>query len=133
MQEFNSESQKERQPFKRRQDDITLQLIADNMNAVNENVTELRGSVQESLKDISAALQSLVLLEQKQTHQSLTQQRFEKELDEIKKDVKELDNRTTAVEIAMPELKRTSSWIFSAVLTVLGAASMFAGKMLGVY
>jgi len=33
----------------------------------------------------------------------------------------------------MPELKRTSSWIFSAVLTVLGAASVFVGKMLGVY
>lgn len=118
---------------KRRKDDITLQLIADNMQAVHENVSELRNSVQESLRDISSALQSLVLLEQKQTHQSLTQQRFEKELDEVKRDVKELDNRTTAVEIAMPELKRTSSWIFSAALAVLSAAGMFAGKMLGIY
>lgn len=117
----------------RRQEDPTLKYIADNMTLIHGNVSDLRNSVQESLKDISIALQSLVALEQKQTHQSITQQRFEKELDEVKKEVKELDNRTTAVEIAMPELKRTSSWIFSALLTVLGAASMFVGKMLGVY
>jgi chromosome segregation ATPase len=100
---------------------------------MHEDVSGLRESVQESLKDISIALQSLVALEQKQIHQSITQQRFDEELKSIKQDVKELDKRVDEVAIAMPELKRTSSWIFSAVIAVLSAAGMFAGKMLGIY
>lgn len=132
MQDNNQNHTKPTKPM-RRQDDITLQVIADNMSMMHEDVSGLRDSVQESLKDISIALQSLVALEQKQTHHSITQQRFDEELKEIKQDVKELDKRVDEVAIAMPELKRTSSWIFSAVLAVLSAAGMFAGKMLGIY
>ena len=128
----NSQHTKPTKPM-RRQDDVTLQVIADNMSMMHEDVSGLRESVQESLKDISIALQSLVALEQKQIHQSITQQRFDEELKSIKQDVKELDKRVDEVAIAMPELKRTSSWIFSAVIAVLSAAGMFAGKMLGIY
>lgn len=132
MQDNNQQHTKPTKPM-RRQDDVTLQVIADNMSMMHENVSGLRESVQESLKDISIALQSLVALEQKQVHQSITQQRFDEELKSIKQDVKELDKRVDEVAIAMPELKRTSSWIFSAVIAVLSAAGMFAGKMLGIY
>ena len=132
MQDNNQNHTKPTKPM-RRQDDITLQVIADNMSMMHEDVSGLRDSVQESLKDISIALQSLVALEQKQIHQSITQQRFDEELKEIKQDVKELDKRVDEVAIAMPELKRTSNWIFSAVIAVLSAAAMFAGKMLGIY
>lgn len=118
---------------KRRKDDITLQLIADNMQAVHDDVSNLRDDMKESLKDISVAITKLVQLEERQAHSNLVMQRFDKDLDEARKDIKTLDDRTTAVEIAMPELKRTSSWIFSAVLAVLSAAGMFAGKMLGIY
>jgi methyl-accepting chemotaxis protein len=132
MQDNNQSHTKPTKPM-RRQDDVTLQVIADNMSMMHEDVSGLRESVQESLKDISIALQSLVALEQKQIHQSITQQRFDEELKSIKQDVKELDKRVDEVAIAMPELKRTSSWIFSAVIAVLSAAGMFAGKMLGIY
>lgn len=118
---------------KRRKDDITLQLIADNMQAVHDDVSNLRDDMKESLKDISVAITKLVQLEERQAHSNLVMQRFDKDLDEARKDIKTLDDRVTAVEIAMPELKRTSSWIFSAVLAVLSAAGMFAGKMLGIY
>lgn len=121
-----------RQP-RRRQDDVTLKVIADNMFVMHEDVSGLRESVQESLKDISIALQSLVALEQKQIHQSLTQQRFDEELKSVKQDVKEIDKRVDEITVAMPELKRTSSWIFSAVIAVISAAGMFAAKMLGIY
>lgn len=118
---------------KRRQDDITLNVISDNMFRMHEDVSGLRESVQESLKDISIALQSLVALEQKQIHQSITQQRFDEELKSIKVDVKEIDKRVDEITVAMPELKRTSSWIFSAVIAVISAAGMFTAKMLGLY
>lgn len=117
---------------RRRQDDVTLQVIADNMFVMHEDVSGLRESVQESLKDISIALQSLVALEQKQIHQSMTQQRFDEELKDIKKEVKELDHRVDDVEKSLPELKRAGSWVYSAVIAVVSAAAVFVAKLLGV-
>lgn len=117
---------------RRRQDDVTLKVIADNMFVMHEDVSGLRESVQESLKDISIALQSLVALEQKQIHQSMTQQRFDEELKDIKKEVKELDHRVDDVEKSLPELKRAGSWVYSAVIAVVSAAAVFVAKLLGV-
>lgn len=116
---------------RRRQDDITLKLIADNMQLMHQDVNDLRVGVQESLKDISSALQSLVLLEERQTHQNLTQQRFEKELEQLRGDSKETDKRIDEIEKALPELKRAGNWVYSAVFAVFVAAAMFVGKMLG--
>lgn len=103
---------------KRRQDDITLQLIADNMKLMHEDVSDLRNDMKESLKDISTALSALVLVEERQAHSKVAMQRLEDRLDKT-------DTRVSAIEKELPETRLVTGWVLKGVLgalAILGAA-----------
>lgn len=115
---MNQNNQQNQSNQKRRQDDITLQLIADNMTLMHEDVSELRNDMKESLKDISVALQSLVLVEERQAHSKVAMQRLEDRLDKT-------DARIGAIEKELPETRLVIGWVLKGVLgalAVLGAA-----------
>lgn len=115
---MNQNNQQNQSNQKRRQDDITLQLIADNMTLMHEDVSELRNDMKESLKDISVALQSLVLVEERQAHSKVAMQRLEDRLDKT-------DARIGAIEKELPETRLVTGWVLKGVLgalAVLGAA-----------
>lgn len=103
---------------KRRQDDVTLQLIADNMKLMHEDVSDLRNDMKESLKDISTALMRLVQLDERQEHSKLGMQRLEARLDSV-------EVRVVEIEKVLPETKLVTGWVLKGViaaLAVMGAA-----------
>lgn len=111
---------------RRRQDDVTLQVIADNLQAVHSDVAELRKDTNESLKDISIALQSLVLLEERQEHSKLAMQRIEKRVDEI-------DLRVDVIEKEQPQTKLVTGWIIKAAMGILSIVGLMILKSVGVF
>lgn len=112
--------------------DIGMQLIIDRIGLLHSDVSELKGDVSGSLKDISNALTALVVLDQKQIHQNAIIQIFERNLEEIKQEVRIQENRLSSIEVSMPEIKRSSSWIYSAVISIITAAGVFLLKTLGI-
>jgi len=111
--------------------DLGMQLVIDRIGLLHSDVSELRGDVSGSLKDISTALTALVVLDQKQVHQNAIIQIFERNLEEIKNKQKEQNTRISEIEISMPEIKRTSSWIYSAILATIAASAAFILKTIG--
>ena len=48
------------------QHDATIQVAAERINSLHEDVTELRDTMKESVREMSQAIQTLVRLEEKQ-------------------------------------------------------------------
>lgn len=114
-----------RQP-RRRQDDITLKVIADNMQLMHEDVSDLRNDMKESLKDISAALVQLCLVEERQEHSKLAMQRIDKKVDD-------LDARIDIIEKEQPQTKLVTGWIIKAAMGILSIVGLMILKSVGVF
>lgn len=108
------------------QNDATIQVVAERINSLHEDVTELRDTMKESVREMSQAIQTLVRLEEKQLALNST-------AEETKKNFKELESRVDALEKDQPMQKQVTKWVIGAVGSIVAAAAMFAAKMLGIY
>lgn len=111
---------------RRRQDDVTLQIIADNMQLMHEDVSELRNDMKESLKDISAALVQLCLVEERQEHHKLATAKLEQRIDAI-------DARVDVIEKEQPQTKLVTGWIIKAAMGILSIVGLMILKSVGVF
>lgn len=108
------------------QHDATIQVVAERISSLHEDVTNLRNDMRESYKEMSQAIQTLVRLEEKQLSLNQT-------AEETKKNFKELESRIDALEREQPMQKQVTKWIVGAVGSIVAAAAMFVAKMLGIY
>ena len=108
------------------QHDATIQVVAERINSLHEDVTELRDTMKESVREMSQAIQTLVRLEEKQLSLNQT-------AEETKKNFKELEARVDALEKEQPMNKQVVDWVLRAVYAVVAAAAMAAAKLLGLF
>ncbi len=108
------------------QHDATIQVVAERINSLHEDVTELRDTMKESVREMSHAIQTLVRLEEKQLALNST-------AEETKKNFKELEARVDALEKEQPMNKQVVDWVLRAVYAVVAAAAMAAAKLLGLF
>ena len=106
------------------QHDATIQVVAERINSLHEDVTELRDTMKESVREMSQAIQTLVRLEEKQLTLNQT-------AEDTKKNFKELEARVDALEKEQPETKRIVSWGYRAVWAAVVAVAVFAAKAVG--
>ena len=81
--------------------------------------------VKTALNKLSEAITKLALVEQQQ-HQTA------EALERAFKTISRIDDRITALELAAPKSKETSSWMDRFVLAIIMAAMGFIGTKLGV-
>jgi hypothetical protein len=92
------------------------------LTSLHEDVGEIKGA----LKEMTAAITKLALVEQQQTYAAQAQERaFEA--------IKSMNTRLAAIEHQMPLLTRSNVWIERAVLGASGAAIMFVAKNAGFF
>lgn len=108
------------------QHDATIQVVAERINSLHEDVTELRDTMKESVREMSQAIQTLVRLEEKQLALNQT-------AEETKQNFKSLESRVDALEREQPMTKQVVSWVMKGVYAIVAAAAMFVAKMLGLY
>lgn len=108
------------------QHDATIQVVAERINSLHEDVTELRDTMKESVREMSQAIQTLVRLEEKQLNLNQT-------AEETKRNFKELETRVDALEKDQPMQKQVTKWVIGAVGSIVLAAASFVAKMLGIY
>lgn len=109
------------------------QLISKRLDEIHEDLSDLRGSLRESLKEVSLAVNKLVALESSQTAMNKTFDRLERQFEAERLERKELERRIDALEKDVPMQKQIVRWITSAVwgavILVAGYVAKFAGLL----
>ena len=124
IKDMNPQSQQRAQQMNPPQNDATIQVVAERINSLHEDVTDLRCTMKESVREMSHAIQTLVRLEEKQLSLNLT-------AEETKKNFKELEVRVDALEKEQPETQRIVAWGYRAVWASVVAVAVFAAKAVG--
>ena len=116
---YNSLSQAE-------ENGTNIQVVLEKIAGLHSDVNELKESTRDSMKEIAQALNKLVALE---IHQAATHDATARIFVQIEK----MDARLLAIEKDEGIKKLTSKWTLAAVWSVVGAAAMYVGKVLGIF
>ena len=108
----------------RRQDDTKLEGVLEKITSLKEDVTELKDSTKESMREISQAIGKLVLIEERQSNTNEAFSRLLKQLDI-------LDERIKVLEKSEPLYKLVTKWVLTAVWAAVVLIALFVGKFVG--
>jgi chromosome segregation ATPase len=115
----------------RRNEDTTVQVIAERVNSIQDDVTELKVSLKDSMKEISAALNKLVQIEVQNSMRDIKHDTVEKDFKEHKQMTAKMENRLDAVEKELGTLRIVKKIVFGAcgaiLLAVVGAITKILG------
>lgn len=117
----------------RRQDDITIQVIAERMSALHSDVNDLKDTLKDSMKEMTTAVTKLVLIEERQTYINQSYNRLSDSLDKLNTHNEELEVRIDTLEKSQPMTNQVVSWVMRAVYAIVAAAMMYIAKMLGFF
>ena len=117
----------------RRQDDITIQVIAERMSALHSDVNDLRDTLKDSMKEMTTAVTKLVLIEERQIYINQSYNRLSDSLDKLNSRNEALEVRIDSLEKEQPMTKQVVSWVMKGVYAIVAAAAMFVAKMLGLF
>ena len=119
--------------YNRRQEDMNIHIVADRISLLHGDITELKDSMKESMREMAIAVNKLVAVEirQESINQAYVQVTSQLEKEIIKRE--SLENRVDALEREQPMNKQVVKWVIGAVGTVVLAAASFVAKMLGIF
>jgi phage shock protein A len=100
--------------------DPGLALVSSRMTALHEDITEMKLV----LRELTAAITKLALIEQQQAQAAHAQERAFKSLEKVEQRVSELERR-------MPEFSRSSAWVDRAVWATAAASLVMLFKKSG--
>lgn len=106
------------------QEDITAKLIVSRLDSIHQDLSEIRTSVRDSLKDTREVVTKLGALETSHIAMSNSVDRLERQLEKERDERKDLEKRIDALEKDVPMQKQIHRWILSAIW---GAAILVAG------
>jgi predicted nuclease with TOPRIM domain len=127
---------------KRRSDDTTIQVVADRLSSLHNDVSDIRGTLKESMKEMTTAFNKLIQLEEKQIYiaQDIQRigrvaerghERLDKALVDDQIRYEKLETRLDSLEKDSPLQKQTSAWVLSAVYAAAGMLLMYVAKAVG--
>lgn len=106
------------------QEHATLQVVAERIRSLHNDVTDLRSDMRDSYKEMSEAIKSLVRLEEKQMTLYVS-------YEELKKKQTEQERRIDAIEKEQPETRRIIGLAYKALWMAAVAAISFIAKAVG--
>ena len=105
-------------------EDATIQVVAERINSLHEDVTELRDTMKESVREMSSAIQALVRLEERQFN-------LNQASEQLRKDYAALESRVDSLEKDQPDTKRIVTWAYRATWAALAVVGGFILKAVG--
>ncbi len=115
----------------RRQDAVTVKVIAERIDNLNDHISDLRDSMKESIREMAIAVNKLVAVE---TRQEAINQAYVQVTSQLEKEIvkrENLENRVDALEKDQPMTKQVVSWIMWGVGSIVVAAVTFIAKAVG--
>lgn len=113
--------------FARRQSDALIEVVATRLDALHGDMQDLKSSH----RDMTAAFQKLLVIEERQSNASAAQERAFTALAIVEKNLGDVEKRVDVLERDAPMQKQTSAWVVSAVWGAAGLVVMFIAKKLG--
>lgn len=114
-------------------DDATIQVIAERINSMQNDVSDLRDTMRDSMERMSVAVTKLVQMEERQLHMNQSYERLNAALDKMGSKSEKLEERIDTLEKDQPMTKQVVDWAMRAVYAIVAAAAMFVAKMLGLF
>ena len=117
--------------YNRRQEDMSIHIVADRISLLHGDITELKDSMKESMREMAIAVNKLVAVEirQEAINQAYVQVTSQLEKEVVKRET--LENRVDALEKDQPMTKQVVSWIIWGVGSIVVAAVTFIAKSVG--
>ena len=115
----------------KKQDDTAIRLIADRINALHGDVGDLRDTMVESMKEMTAAITKLAIYDEKQMQMNQSYERLSKMQDKHEEHHEKLEARIDELEKQAPMTKQVVTWTISAVGGIVMLVGAFAAKALG--
>ena len=117
--------------YNRRQEDMNIHIVADRISLLHGDITELKDSMKESMREMAIAVNKLVAVEirQEAINQAYVQVTSQLEKEVVKRET--LENRVDALEKDQPMTKQVVSWIMWGAGSIVVAAVTFIAKSVG--
>ena len=114
-----------------RRNDTGIQIVAERITLLHEDISELKDSMKESMREMAVAVNKLVQVETRQEaiNQAYTQVRTQLEKETEKRE--NLEHRVDSLERDQPMTKQVVQWIMYAAGAIVMAAAAFIGKAVG--
>ena len=107
-------------------DELTTQLIVNRLESIASDVKD-------SLKETQAISLKITALETSQRSLSNNLDRIERQVDEERRDRKDLERRIDVLEKEAPMTKQIHKWIISAVTAAVALVLGFVAKAVGLW
>lgn len=114
------------------QNDATVQVIAERINSMQNDVSDLRDTTRDSMEKMSIAITKLVQMEERQIFMNQSHDRLSTTLDKMQDKTEKVEARVDALEKEQPLTKQAVTWIYAAVWAGVGAVALFAAKFFGI-
>lgn len=114
-------------------EDASIQLVADRLNSLHSDLNDLKDSMRESMREMTAAVTRLAQIDERQIHMNRSHEKLETALQKSNEKLEKLENRIDTLEKEAPMNKQAVKWIYSAVWAVVAAAAAAFGKYFGIY
>ena len=109
-------------------DDAAFAVLAHRVETMHADFGEIRNV----LRDLTAAINKLALVEERQNNAAAAQERAFKVLERLESKIDALESRVVTLEIAEPEQQRVSKWVLTAVWAAAALAVTLRLAKLGV-
>ena len=115
----------------RRKDEIGMQMVAERIGLLHDDISELKDSMKESMREMAVAVNKLVQVETRQEaiNQAYMQVRTQLEKETEKRE--HLESRVDSIEREQPMTKQVVRWVLYAVGAIVVAAATFVAKAVG--
>ena len=115
----------------RRKDETGMQMVAERIGLLHDDISELKDSMKESMREMAIAVNKLVQVETRQEaiNQAYMQVRTQLEKETEKRE--HLESRVDSIEREQPMTKQVVRWVLYAMGAIVVAAATFVAKAVG--
>ena len=115
----------------RRHTDHHMQIVAERIGLLHEDISELKDSMKESMSTLTAAVHKLVQVETRQEAIGAAYTQVRAQLEKEVEKREGLEQRVDSLEKDQPMTKQVVQWCMYAVGAIVLAAATFVGKAVG--
>ena len=115
----------------RRKDETGMQMVAERIGLLHDDISALKDSMKESMREMAVAVNKLVQVETRQEaiNQAYMQVRTQLEKETEKRE--HLESRVDSIEREQPLTKQVVRWVLYAMGAIVVAAATFVAKAVG--
>ena len=114
-----------------RRSDTGIQIVTERITLLHEDISELKDSMKESMREMAVAVNKLVQVETRQDAITQAYIQVSKQLEKETEKREKLEERVDTIEREQPMTKQVVTWIIYGVGATCLAAATFIGKAVG--